>query len=177
MNFILFYLNIIIWFYKHYSRRNNYANRMMKQKLWFATTRTTVIRQYVLLKNLVFWLPFMNCVYLAWPHSSSSRNSSWTWVLVFFSCKTKTINSKTLRNNKKWLLWITVHYCIYMYFQGEAFKCTNECYCIGYLIFACMWLAGMWWALTWTNLVRRRSICIRMSSHASHIQVRERRKY
>lgn len=58
-----------------------------------------MVRQRVLLKNLVFWLPFMNCVYLAWPHNSSSRNSSWTWVLVFFSCKTKTINSKERTNN------------------------------------------------------------------------------
>lgn len=31
--------------------------------------------------------PSVNCVYLACPHNSSSRNSSWTWVLVFFSCK------------------------------------------------------------------------------------------
>lgn len=58
-------------------------------------------------KNLI--LSHLDC-----PHSRSSRNSSWTWVLVFFSC---------------------------------------------------------------TNLVSRRSICMRMSSHASHIQVSERCRY
>lgn len=31
--------------------------------------------------------------------------------------------------------------------------------------------------LTWTNLVSRRSICIRMSSQASHMQVRDRCRY
>lgn len=72
------------------------------------------------------------------PHSKSSRNSSWTWVFVFFSWEQKQTS---------------------MCFGFHTKQITYQ------------------QLRTWTNLVSLRSICMRISSQASHMHVSDRCRY
>lgn len=87
-------------------------------------------------------------------------------------CATKMCKNGQLQS----FTFITKHNCIYIRVANKTMLQVLQPL-HAYHMFICLWLARMWWQLTWTNLVRRRSICIRISSHASHIQVRERRRY